>query len=384
MKKCIVIPDSFKGTMSSREVCETEAAMLRESFPGCSVTAIPVADGGEGTVDCFLSIMPGEKMMVTVKDAYGSNLQGFYGHFGDLAVVEMAAAAGMVTNERRDPMMASTYGVGQLINHAVDSGCKKIVIGLGGSCTNDAGAGMAAAIGTVFRDSRGKAFVPTGSTLDAVETIDNRETEKKLANVEIICMCDIDNTLFGKEGAAYVFAPQKGADRKQVKQLDDNLRKLSETVKREMKVDLSQLRGGGAAGGMGAGAAAFLHAELRRGIDCVLDLINFNELLEDCDLVVTGEGRMDLQSLNGKVVCGVSGCCSEKKVPVVVIAGCVSEEIRRLEESGEIEKMGIRKIYEASDGKGTMEELRKNCKKDLESATYKLIEDMKESAALRD
>lgn len=368
MKKCILIPDSFKGTMSSEEVCDIESRLLSDAFPGCSFISLPVADGGEGTVSCFLRAMNGEKITVTVENAFGKDIDAYYGRFGDLAVIEVAAACGMVTNTKRDPVTASTYGTGQLIDHALSSGCTKILIGLGGSCTNDAGTGMAAALGTLFYNSQGKAFIPSGGTLDEIASIDNSVTERKLEGAEIYCMCDIDNPLYGKEGAAYVFAPQKGADEDQVKLLDRNLRSFADTVLREMKKDVSSLSGGGAAGGTGAGAYVFLGAELKKGIDYILDIIGFDSLLDGCDLVITGEGRLDSQSLRGKVVHGVAERAAEKNVPVIAVVGCTADDVK---------PENIRKVYPASDGKRSFEEVKKSCREDLSAAVDAVIRDIK-------
>lgn len=376
MKKCIIIPDSFKGTMSSEEVCNIEYRLLSEAFPECRFVTLPVADGGEGTLSCFLHGMNGERIKVSVQDAFGWEIESGYGRFGDFAVIEMAAAAGMVTNNLRDPMTSSTYGVGQLIDHAVSSGCGKILIGLGGSCTNDAGTGMAAALGTVFYNEQGEAFMPTGESLDEIVRIDNSVTERKIAGIEISCMCDIDNPLYGENGAAYVFAPQKGADEKQVELLDRNLRVFADTVLREMKIDISCIRGGGAAGGMGAGACAFLGAELKKGIDYILDIMEFDELLEGCDLVITGEGRLDMQSLMGKVASGVGRRAAARGVPAVAVVGCISDEMKTTEARRRLNDVGIRKVYPASDGSGRFEEITESCRRDLEAAVGCMINDI--------
>lgn len=377
MKKCIIIPDSFKGTMSSNEVCEIESKALSEAFPECRIISLPIADGGEGTVNCFLHALEGEKIAVKVQDAFGGELESFYGKFGDFAVIEMAAASGMVTNRYRDPMTASTYGVGQLIDHAISSGCRNILIGLGGSCTNDAGAGMAAAMGTVFYNFKDEPFVPVGATLSEIKKIDNSSVEKKLAHVEISCMCDIDNVLYGPEGAACVFAPQKGADEKQVELLDANLRSFAATVRREMNIDVSGLRGGGAAGGMGAGAFAFLGAQLKRGIDYILDIIGFDEHLNGCGLVITGEGRLDMQSLNGKVIHGVSKRALKKRIPVLAVVGCLADEFKSEKGKAQLGNLGIRNIYATSDGTCSFEEIKETCRRSLTDTMNSLIRDIK-------
>ena len=369
MRKCIIIPDSFKGTMSSQEVCSIIERTIKKHYPHCDAISIPVADGGEGTVDCFLSSMQGEKVYVSVENAFGEKIRCFYGRFDNMAVIEMAAAAGMVSNDKRDPMTASTYGVGQLIKHAVAGGCTKIILGLGGSCTNDAGTGMTAALGTIFSDSEGRNFIPSGGTLTDVCTIDNSRTEELLSGVEVCCMCDINNTMYCREGAAYVFAPQKGADREQVELLDYNLRRFAETINDCMHMDVSELVSGGAAGGMGAGAYVFLGAKLARGIELVLDVVGFDSKLDNCDCVFTGEGRFDSQSLGGKVVVGVAGHAKAHGVPVIAVAGAAEDNI----DSGLLQDIGIMRLYTTSKENESMEEIRKNCRDNLSAAMDKIM-----------
>ena len=341
MKKCIVIPDSFKGTMTSLEVCEIMSGAVRRRFPDCETVAIPIADGGEGTVDCFLRAKAGKKVNVTVQDAYGGSIDGFYGRFGDMAVIEMASVAGMVSNAGRETLDASTYGVGQLIAHAVDSGAKTILLGLGGSCTSDAGCGMASALGMRFFDAGGKAFIPTGRTLGMVQRMDKTLIRHRLEGVAVRCMCDTNKVMYGPDGAAFVYAPQKGAGPEEVRILDDNLRQLARTIKEQLGVDVSELPGGGAAGAMGAGAFAFMDAELKPGIESILELVGFEACLEGTDCVFTGEGSFDAQSLSGKAVCGVAECAAAQGVPVIVVCG-------RNRSSGGPEELGITAVYETA------------------------------------
>lgn len=369
MKKCIIIPDSFKGTMSSMEVCEIMAASVAEHDPECRTIVIPVADGGEGTVDCFLKAREGEKIHALVKDAYGDDIEGFYGRFGSTAVIEMAAVAGMVSNSRRDTLNASTYGVGQLIGHAVDEGAEKIVIGLGGSCTSDGGCGMAAALGMHFLDNKGNEFVPVGKDLERIAVIDDSDIKKRLKGIEICCMCDTNKVMYGQDGAAMVYAPQKGASPEEVELLDDNLRKLADLIKRQFKVDVSLIPGGGAAGAMGAGAVAFMNADLRPGIEYTMDIVGFEEKLEGADCVFTGEGSFDTQSLSGKVVCGIAAMSAKHHVPVVVIAG------RNRNGHRELGDLGITAVYETA-GSDDFEEIRKTCREDLASTMDRVLGDI--------
>ncbi len=336
MKKVVLIPDSFKGTMSSVEVCDILKSSITE-LSNANVVSVPVADGGEGSVDAFLAALNGEKKFVTVKGPYFEDMEGFYGvvHEGKTAVIEMAACAGLpLVEKRRNPCKTTTYGVGQLIEHAVEAGCNNIILGLGGSCTNDAGAGCAAALGVCFINKSNETFVPTGDTLCNIAKIDISNINPKLKNVNITVMCDIDNPLYGKNGAAHIFGPQKGASEATVELLDKNLVHFAQIVKSELEIDVKELVGGGAAGGMGAGVFALLGGELRMGIETVLDVVGFDELIEDADLVISGEGRIDGQSARGKVVAGIAKRTSVKNVPLIAIVGDVGNGFEQLYNMG--------------------------------------------------
>lgn len=326
MKKCVVVSDSFKGTVSSCEICAIAQRVIPRHFPACEVVCIPVADGGEGTVDCFVQAMGAQRVEITVTNALGEKSAAAYARLGELAIIEMAAAAGLPqVGERRCPGTATTYGVGELIAHAVDSGCRKILLGLGGSATNDGGCGCAAALGVRFYDADGQSFVPVGDTLGRIARIDTAEAEALLRSVEITVMCDVTNPLYGPTGAAYVFAPQKGADAEKVKSLDAGLRHFGDVIRSQYGLDVSAMPGAGAAGGMGAGCVALLGGTIQSGIDAVLDVTGFDRQLEGADLVITGEGRIDSQSADGKVVSGVARRTRAKGVPLIAIAGGIAD-----------------------------------------------------------
>ena len=264
-------------------------------------------------------------------------MTGFYGLLegGRTAIIEMAACAGLPLAEGRlDPERATTYGVGQLMVDAARSGCGKIILGLGGSCTNDGGCGAAAAAGGKFFRESGEAFVPTGGTLGEITGIDLTGLRRAFAGVEIVTMCDIDNPLYGETGAAYIFGPQKGADPAMVKRLDHNLRALEQVVKRALGADLAQMPGTGAAGGMGYGMAAFFGAKLQPGIEVVLNTVGFDQLLEGADLVFSGEGRLDAQSVRGKVVAGVARRAKAAGVPLVALVGQIGQGFEPMYELG--------------------------------------------------
>lgn len=326
MKKCIVISDSFKGTLSSAEICRIAGETIPAFFPACQVVAIPVADGGEGTADCFLEALGAAPVAVTVQGPFGRPVRAAYARKGKLAVIEMAAAAGLpLAGGHGDPSAATTYGVGQLIRHAVESGCREILLGIGGSATNDGGCGCAAALGTRFYDETGASFVPVGGTLSRIRRFDAAGTRKLLEGIRITVMCDVDNPLYGPAGAACVFAPQKGADPAMVRLLDGQLRALDGVFVRELGRSFAEIPGAGAAGGLGAGCMAFLDAELRSGIEAVLDTVDFDAHLRGADLVITGEGRIDSQSLRGKVISGVARRTRAAGVPLVAIVGGIGE-----------------------------------------------------------
>ena len=330
MKKFILMPDSFKGTMSSSEICAIMKEQILRHFPDSHIDSIPVADGGEGTVECFIEAMNGERHTLGIKGPFMENITGFYATVdgGKTAIIEMAAAASLpMVAGREDPKRTTTYGVGELIKDAVSRGCKKIVVGLGGSCTNDMGVGAAAGAGALFYDADGKSFIPTGATLSKIAKIDISPLKAMLGDIEIVAMCDIDNPLYGESGAAYVFSPQKGADAATVKLLDDNLKAGAKIVKEQLGVDVADLPGAGAAGGMGAGMVAFFGATLKPGIDTVLDTVGFENIAADADMIITGEGRIDSQSLRGKVVIGIAQRAKEINVPVVAIVGDIGDNM---------------------------------------------------------
>ena len=326
MKKCVVVSDSFKGTVSSREICAIAQQVIPRHFPACEVVCIPVADGGEGTVDCFIQAMGAQRVEVTVTNALGEKSAAAYARLGELAIIEMAAAAGLPqVGALRCPGTATTYGVGELIAHAAHSGCRKILLGLGGSATNDGGCGCAAALGVRFYDADGQSFVPVGDTLGRIARIDTAKADELLRSVEITVMCDVTNPLYGPTGAAYVFAPQKGADAEKVKSLDAGLRHFGDVIRSQYGLDVSAMPGAGAAGGMGAGCVALLGGMIQSGIDAVLDVTGFDRQLEGADLVITGEGRIDSQSADGKVISGVARRTKAKGVPLIAIAGGIAD-----------------------------------------------------------
>ena len=337
MQNFILVPDSFKGTLSAIEVCNIMKSSIKNLYKDANIISVPVADGGEGTVDAFLYALGGEKKSVWVSDAF--NEQKILAHYAmlkdNIAVIEMAACAGLpLVKNRLEPDKTTTFGVGELIVDAINSGAKKIILGLGGSATNDGGCGMAAALGVKFKDEQDQKFIPTGGTLSKIYKIDMNNIYSKIKDVEFISMCDVDNPLCGRLGASAVFAPQKGADEDMVKLLDEGLAHLAKIIKRDLHIEVKDIKGAGAAGGLGAGSIAFLQSKLTKGIDVILDTINFDELVSKADIVFTGEGKFDSQSLHGKVVMGVANRSQKYKTPVIVVTGAIGENIQEAYNKG--------------------------------------------------
>ncbi len=374
MRRIILAPDSYKGTMSSVEICNIMSSAIKKHLSEAEIVKIPVADGGEGTVECFLEAVGGRKIALKVKGPYFEEIDSFYGILsdGNTAIVEMAAAAGLpLVEDRKNPALTTTYGVGQLIRHAVENGCTKVVIGIGGSCTNDGGAGMAAALGYRFIDENNNDFIPTGGTLNQIAKIDSSGRLEVLNTCSIIAACDVDNPLCGINGAAQVFAPQKGADEQMVELLDDNLLYFADMIKKDMGIDLIHIPGTGAAGGLGAGVIAFAGAKLMPGIDIVLDTVKFDEIVKETDLVITGEGKIDGQSLRGKVVAGIAKRAKLHDVPVIAVVGDIGEDIENVYSLGVTAVMSINRVAVP------FETARLRCKSDLELTVDSLMRIMK-------
>ena len=348
MKKVVVISDSFKGTLSSREICDIARESVPRILPGCAVTAIPVADGGEGTVSCFLDSIGASPVTVSVQGPYGETVDAVYARKGNRAIIEMASAAGLpMVGSNLDPERTTTNGVGMLLRHAVENGCNELLLGLGGSCTNDGGCGCAAALGTRFFDADGNSFLPVGGTLARIARIDNREAEKLLDGVTLTLMSDVDNPLCGARGAAHVFGPQKGADPAMVERLDAGLAHLAAVIERDLGARVADIPGAGAAGGMGAGCMAFLGARMRSGIEAVLDLVDFDAQIDSADLVITGEGRIDSQSVHGKVISGIAKRTQPRGVPLVAIVGSIAPDAQEAYELGVTAMFGIDRTAKA-------------------------------------
>ncbi|MEO3990664.1 glycerate kinase [Pseudocitrobacter cyperus] len=336
--KIVIAPDSYKESLSALEVASAIERGFREIYPEADYHKLPVADGGEGTVEAMVTATQGRIVEIDVTGPQGDTVQGFYGLSGDgrSAFIEMAAASGLelVPADKRCPLTTTSWGTGELIRHALDAGVKHIIIGLGGSATNDGGAGMVQALGVKLLTADNQAIAPGGAGLETLAHIDIRELDTRLAECRIEVACDVTNPLTGEEGASAVFGPQKGATAKMITRLDAALTHYAQCLKRDLGIDVLQLEGGGAAGGMGAALYAFCGAELRPGIEIVTDALHLDKLVADADLVITGEGRIDSQTIHGKVPVGVARVAKRYHVPVIAIGGSLTPDVGVVYEHG--------------------------------------------------
>lgn len=328
-KKTIVLAfDSFKGSLTSDEVAEAFGEGLHEAMPNCTIRKACIADGGEGTAEALVRTLNGEWVEARVSDPLGRPITARYGiiDHGETAVIEMAEASGLtlLREGERNPMKTTTYGTGELMAHAIRRGCRKLLIGIGGSATNDGGTGLLRALGFGFLDKEGKELDGGGEILGSIARIDSSQVTEDVWNTQFIVVCDVTNPLYGPEGAAHVFAPQKGADEEMVKALDAGLQNYAKVIKKHNGKDISLFPGAGAAGGCGAGLTGLLGARLERGIDMLLDAIHFEETLRGCDLVVTGEGCIDHQTVMGKAPSGVLRAASAQGIPTIAIGGRIA------------------------------------------------------------
>jgi glycerate kinase len=334
----LICPDKFKESLPAVKVAEHIKKGLLVALKDAECVTVPMADGGEGTVSAIIAATGGRIEYVTVHDPLMRPVNSFFGITADgtTAIIEMAAASGMVLIKpaERDPMVATTYGTGELIREALNMGCNHIIIGLGGSATVDGGVGMAQALGIKFSDSTGKEIYRGGGAVGLIKSIDTSRADPRLKNCRIFAACDVTNVLTGREGAALVFGPQKGANADQVKILDENLHHLSNLIRETLNKDISGIPGAGAAGGAGGGIVAFLDGAIRRGFDVISDLVNLDDHIRKADLVVTAEGKIDSQTIYGKTPWGVAEKASKLGKPVIAFAGALGEGYQDLYNHG--------------------------------------------------
>jgi glycerate 2-kinase len=327
--KIVIAPDSFKGSVTALQAAEAIESGLRRVFPDAQIDSVPMADGGEGTVQSLVDATGGQIFTERVSDPLGTDVEAKYGVLGDgvTAVIEMAAASGLtlVPRDKRNPLVTTTYGTGQLIRAALDRGCRKLIIGIGGSATNDGGAGMAQALGARLLNAAGEPISSGGRGLTELETIDISELDPRIAETTTVVACDVNNPLTGPRGASHVYGPQKGATPEMVKALDANLARYDKILQRDLGVSVGNVPGAGAAGGLGAGLMAFLNAELKSGVEIVINAVQLEKRLSGADLVITGEGQINFQTVFGKTPVGVAKTAKLHGIPVIAIAGSIGE-----------------------------------------------------------
>lgn len=366
MSKVVISPDSFKGSLSSAEVCRIVASAIKGKYPDAEIVSVPVADGGEGTAEAFLAATAGERISCRVKSPLGRDIDTYFVMLPDkTAVIEAALASGLTLEDENDPLLSSSYGTGQLIKEALDCGCNRLFIGIGGSAMTDGGTGCLSALGAVFLAKDGRVIYPCGGELENISVIDFSAFDKRLSEINITVLCDVKNPLYGKNGAAYIYSPQKGADEIQVELLDRGLENFARVSKDFLGTDFSLYEGAGAAGGLGFALVAFMNARLKSGIDSVLDFCNFENHAENADLIITGEGRLDSQSLMGKVPFGVASRCKGKRIVALVGVNEASAD--------ECSSMGIHEVIEANYEHLPFDEIKHRAKEMLYAAAEKII-----------
>lgn len=352
--KIVIAPDSYKESLSASEVAQAIEKGFREIFPDAQYVSVPVADGGEGTVEAMIAATKGTQLTAQVTGPLGEPVDANWGISGDgkTAFIEMAAASGLalVPPALRNPLVTTSRGTGELILHALEQGARNIIIGIGGSATNDGGAGMVQALGAKLCDANGIEIGNGGGTLMSLNSIDTSALDPRLKACTIRVACDVTNPLTGNTGASRIFGPQKGATEAMILELDRNLDHFADVIKQSLRIDVKQVPGSGAAGGMGAALMAFLGAELRSGIEIVTQALNLEEHIHDCTLVVTGEGRIDSQSIHGKVPVGVAQVAKKYHKPVIGIAGSLTRDV------GVVHQHGIDAVFSVLTSIVTLEE----------------------------
>jgi len=345
--KIVVAPDSFKGSLTASEVSDAIEQGVREIFPEAEIVKIPMADGGDGTVQCLVNATGGEILREKVTGPLGDEVWASYGILGDkkTAVIEMAEASGLtlVPENKRDPLITTTYGTGQLIKFALDQGCRKMIIGIGGSATNDGGAGMVQALGAKLLDKDGEEIGFGGGELKKIFRVDTKCLNKRLSETKVLIASDVSNPLCGPKGASWIYGPQKGATPEIIEKLDKSLAHFAEIIKRDLNKDIKDIPGAGAAGGLGASLMAFLDAELKPGIDIVIEIVKLEQAIKDANLVITGEGKIDSQTIYGKAPIGVARIAKKYNIPVIAVAAIIGDD------AGVVHQHGIDNLIKVSE-----------------------------------
>lgn len=336
--KIVIAPDSFKESLTALQVAQAIEIGFKKIFPDAEYIKVPMADGGEGTVQSLIDVWQGQSMVTEVTAPLGNKVLAEWGLSADrkTAIIEMAAASGLhlVAENERNPLITGSYGTGELIKAALNFGVEKIILGIGGSATNDAGVGMLQALGATFLDDEGKPLVAGGAALKRLSKIDLSALDPRLATTQIEVACDVDNPLCGERGASAVFGPQKGATAAMIKELDAALSLFSQKVKQQLNKDIANIAGAGAAGGMGAGLQLLPKCRLKSGVDIILEATHLSKVVADADLVITGEGRMDSQTVYGKTPVGVAKTAKRFHKPVIAIVGCLRADYEVVYDAG--------------------------------------------------
>ncbi len=336
--KIIIAPDKFKGSLTGIEFCNAVEEGLRKVMPTCEIVKLPLADGGDGTIDILNYHLHGERIEVEVNDPLFRRIDASYLYLESkrTAFIEMAEASGMklLKPEEQNCFETTTFGTGEIIADAIQKGAKTIILGIGGSATNDCAIGMAAALGYKFLDNNGLEVIPVGKNLSKIKTIDNTGISKILKDIKFKVACDVTNPLFGPNGAAFIYGPQKGASPNEVNILDKGLEHITHLIFNQFNIEIQNIKGAGAAGGMGAGTIAFLNAELLSGIDLVKDLIDFDKKIIDADWIITGEGKLDAQTFSGKTILGVLNSAKNQNISVAAFCGSITLQKDLLDELG--------------------------------------------------
>ncbi|MEW8996518.1 MAG: glycerate kinase [Thermoanaerobacter sp.] len=368
--KILIAPDKFKESLSALKVADSIEKGILKVFPKAVIEKVPMADGGEGTVESLVDATGGKIIKTNVKDPLFRDIESFYGILGDgkTAVIEMAAASGLylLKDYERNPMITTTYGTGQLIKDALDRGCRRFIIAIGGSATNDGGAGMATVLGVKFYDKDGIEIGLGGGELSKIYSIDTSNIDDRLKECEFIVACDVANPLIGENGASRVYGPQKGATKEMVEVLDKNLEHYGKLLEKYFNKKIIDVPGSGAAGGLGAGLMSFLNAQLKSGIEIIIETLKLEEKIKEADIVISGEGKIDFQTAFGKTISGIAKLCKKHNKPLIVIAGTV-EDIEKLYE------IGVSSVFSTMEKPMSLEDAIKNTSTLLEKSAERIF-----------
>lgn len=366
--KFVIAPDKFKGSLTGFEFCDAVAEGLRIVFPNAEILKTPLADGGDGTIEVVRHYLKADTIALTVKNPFFKAVEATYLFSNDtkIAYIEMAEASGLklLNENEKNCKSATSYGTGELIADALRKGAKKIILGIGGSATNDAGMGMAAALGFTFLDKNDRPLLPVGSSLIQVASIDTSGVNSELQNVRVKVACDVTNPFYGRQGAAYVYAEQKGATPEDISNLDDGLRNFAAVLEKQFGKDMQQISGAGAAGGMGAGTSVFLNATLTSGIELIKEMVDFDMQIKNADWIVTGEGKLDGQTLSGKTIHGVLNSAKKQNIPVAALCGSVDISI------ADQENLGLDYVASILGGLSNLEQAMASSRQNLIKSAY--------------